>query len=31
MQRECFIDLNNNINQYMPKDYINTTCIFDKK
>ena len=31
MQRECFIDLNNNINQYMPKDYINSTCIFDKK
>ena len=31
MQRECFIDLNNEINQYMPKEYINTTCIFDKK
>ena len=31
MQRECFIDLNNNINQYMPKEYTNSTCIFDKK
>jgi len=30
MQRECFIDLNNNINQYMPKDYINSTCILTK-
>lgn len=31
MQRECFIDLNDNINQYMPKEYTNSTCIFDKK
>jgi len=31
LQRECFKDMDNNIHQYMPKEYTNTTCIFDKK
>jgi len=31
LQRECFIDLNNNIHKYMPNDYDSSTCITDKK
>lgn len=31
LQRECFIDLDNNIHSYMPGDYDKTSCIFDKK
>tara|TARA_B110001450_G_scaffold7_1_gene27 strand:+ start:8151 stop:9125 length:975 start_codon:yes stop_codon:yes gene_type:complete len=30
LQRECFIDLNNNIHSYMPDDYNNSTCIIKK-
>tara|TARA_B000000477_G_scaffold124577_1_gene132809 strand:- start:2094 stop:3068 length:975 start_codon:yes stop_codon:yes gene_type:complete len=31
LQRECFIDNNNNIHSYMPKDYEHTSCITMKK
>ena len=31
MQRECFIDLNNNINSYMPKNYNSNSCIFENE
>tara|TARA_B000000475_G_scaffold165508_1_gene133200 strand:+ start:2516 stop:3490 length:975 start_codon:yes stop_codon:yes gene_type:complete len=31
LQRECFIDSENNLHSYMPGDYNNSSCIFDKK
>ena len=31
LQRECFIDLDNNIHKYMPSDYDISTCIMEKK
>tara|TARA_Y100000389_G_scaffold179671_1_gene193936 strand:+ start:4036 stop:5013 length:978 start_codon:yes stop_codon:yes gene_type:complete len=31
LQRECFIDLNNNIHSYMPDDYNHSSCIIKNK
>jgi len=31
LQRECFIDLENNIHSYMPDDYNHTSCIIKNK
>jgi len=30
LQRECFIDLNNNIHSYMPDNYNHSSCIINK-
>lgn len=31
LQRECFIDLNNNIHSFMPNEYNNSSCILNNK
>ena len=31
LQRECFIDLNNNLHSFMPNNYDNSSCIINNK
>lgn len=31
LQRECFIDLNNNIHSFMPNEYNNSSCVLNNK